>query len=162
MSNPCIFKIMPKYIRLIIIFLILGFCVIHKLEASGLSTGFSEVTLENLETGHVYRTKETANLPLVVVNTGNLPIDLKIELILPQPAELKEGYEPIPDLSWIKFEQADFKEVKLNDSAISDVIIAIPNDKKYQGKKYQVFIWSHTTGTKIGLGLKSKLLFTIK
>ncbi len=33
--------------------------------------------------------------------------------------------------------------------------------EKYLGKKYQVFIWSHTVGRAIGVGLKSKLLLTI-
>lgn len=45
--------------------------------AGGLSTGFSEVTLEELEPGKTYSTKEAANLPLVVVNTGGEPIDLR-------------------------------------------------------------------------------------
>lgn len=132
------------------------------LEAAGLSTGFSEVMLENLELGKVYSTKEVAGLPLAVVNTGDEAVDLKIELLLPQESELKEGFEPIPDLSWVKLEAIEFKGVEPQDAATTDVIISIPDDKKYQGKKYQVFIWSHTVGRMIGVGLKSKLLFTIK
>lgn len=130
-------------------------------EAAGLTTGFSVVTLENLEIGKTYSTRETAGLPLVVVNTGNEAVDLTMELLLPQPAELKEGFAAVPDLSWIKLEQTDFKGIKPNKSAVSDVIIAIPDDPQYQGKKYQVFIWSHTLGRRVGVGLKSKLLFTI-
>ena len=132
------------------------------LEAAGLSTGFSEVILENLELGKVYSTKEVAGLPLVVVNTGDEAVDLKIELLLPQESELKEGFEPIPDLGWIKLEKTEFKNIKPDEAATTDVIITIPDDEQYLGKKYQVFIWSHTVGKRVGVGLKSKLLFTIK
>lgn len=155
---------MPKYIRLkifFILFLILWLSPHPVLEAAGLSTGFSEVTLENLEIGKSYSTKEVAKLPLVVVNTGNEPIDLKIELLMPQSEELKEGFQAIPDLGWIKLEQTDFREIQPNEAATCDVIISIPGEAQYQGKKYQLFIWSHTVGRRIGVGLKSKLLFSI-
>lgn len=156
--------------------LALGFYANRGLEAAGLTTGFGEVTLENLEIGKTYTTKKALNLPLAVVNTGKTALDLKVEPVLPatpasaggapseggKDSELKEGYEPIPSLSWIKLEKAEFREIKPNDSAVTDVIISIPNDKKYLGKKYQVFIWSHTVGGSIGIGLKSKLLLTIK
>lgn len=132
------------------------------LEASGLSTGFSEVVLDNLMIGKTYSTNETVNLPLLVVNTGAEAVDLKIEVIMAEPSELKAGYEAMPDLSWIKLEKADFKEILPNEAAKTDVIISIPNDKRYSGKKYQVFIWTYTVGRKVGVGLKSKLLFSIK
>ena len=131
-------------------------------QAAGLSTAFSEVTLENLEIGRSYSTKESANLPLEIVNTGKQEIDLKIEVLPPQPAELKEGFEPIPDTSWIKLDKADFKKIKPNGTAVTNVFVLVPNEKQYRGKKYQVFIWSHTVGQSIGIGLKSKLLFAIK
>ncbi|MBI4335065.1 MAG: hypothetical protein HY589_00240 [Candidatus Omnitrophica bacterium] len=130
--------------------------------AKGLSTGFGEVILEELETGLTYSAKETAGLPLVVVNTGKEPIDLKVELLMPDASELKEGYEPIPDLGWIKLEHTEFSGIQPKETATTDVAISIPNDDIYRGRKFQVFIWSHTTGTAIGVGLKSKLLFTIK
>jgi hypothetical protein len=131
-------------------------------EAGGLSTTFSVVTLEDLEIGKTYSTKEVANMPLEIVNTGKEPVNLKIELILAQPEELKEGFEPIPDLSWIKLEKTEFNDIKPNETAVTDVILSIPDKEEYKGKKYQVFIWSHTFGTSIGVGLKSKLLLSIK
>lgn len=159
--NSRILKTMFK-LRFIILFLILTFCANHTLEAVGLTTGFSEVLIENLETGKTYTTSEAAGLPLVVVNTGEEVVDLKMELLLPREEELKEGFLPLPELSWIKLESLEFKEVKPNASAETDVIISIPDDQQYRGKKYQVFIWSHTTGRALGVGLKSKLLFTIR
>ena len=130
--------------------------------AKGLSTGFSEVTMEELEIGRDYSTKEVAGLPLVVVNTGEEPIDLKVELLMPDASELKEGYEPIPDLGWVSLGQTEFSAIQPKEAAETDVLISIPSNDVYRGRKYQVYIWSHTTGTAIGVGLKSKLLFTIK
>ena len=145
------------------IFTAIALCLVFcsSVFASGLSTGFSEVTLENLQTGKTYNTKDVANLPLTVVNTGKEPVDLKIELMMPAAQELKKGYEPIPDLSWIKLDKTQFNGIKPQDSAVCEVVIVIPDDAKYLGKKYQVFIWSHTFGTSVGVGLKSKLLLSI-
>jgi len=154
---------MSGHVRIIPILLVLMALLNSNLWAKGLSTGFSEVTMEELEPGRVYSTKETANLPLVIVNTGEEPVDLKIELLSPDSSELKEGFEAIPDLNWIALEQTEFTAIAPKGAATTDVLINIPNDNIYnRGKKYQVFIWSHTTGAKIGVGLKSKLLFTIK
>jgi len=98
-----------------------------------------------------------------VVNTGDTAIDLKIEVLLPEKSELKAGgYAPIPDLSWITLERSEFKEVKPGAEAVTDVIISIPGDEKYRGRKFQVFIWSRTVGRSIGVGLKSKLLLTVR
>ena len=137
-------------------------CFITHAGAAGLSSTFSEVKIENLSIGTSYSTTKEAGLPLNVVNTGDEPIDLKVDILLPEQSELKEGFEPIPDIGWITLENDEFKGVKPKDSAIADVNISIPDDPKYLGKKYQVFIWSHTIGKRIGVGLKSKLLITIK
>ncbi|MCX5699190.1 MAG: hypothetical protein NTX01_05795 [Candidatus Omnitrophica bacterium] len=153
---------MIRLIQLTVVLLLLAYICIPLAEAGGLSTTFSEVTLENLEIGQAYSTKETAGLPLAVMNTGKQAVDLKVELLLPAAEELKPAFKSIPDLSWIKLEKTDFQGIKPNESAITDVIISIPNQRQYKGEQYQVFIWSHTTGTSIGIGLKSKLLLKIK
>ena len=131
-------------------------------DASGLTTAFSEVTLENLEIGKSYSTKEVANLALEVVNTGKEEVDLKMELLMPQEQELKQGYEPIPSLSWIKLEKTEFTKIMPNHTAVTDVLISIPDQKEYKGKKYQAYIWSHTVGETVGVGLKSRLLIVIR
>lgn len=146
-----------KFILATMVFAIANTCY-----AAGLSTTFSEVTLEGLETGKDYSTSHVADLPLAVINTGDEATDLKMEILMPEVSELKEGYEPIPDISWIRLEQLEFKGVKPKEAATTDVKISIPGDQQYKGKRYQVFIWTHSTGTAIAVGLKSKLLFTIK
>lgn len=128
--------------------------------AGGLSTAFGQVLVKNLPLGKDYSMETGAKTPLIITNTSNQKVNLKIEVLSPQESELKEDFEPIPDIAWIKLSQKEFV-VEPNQSAKTDVIISIPDDKKYLGKKYQVFIWSHTVGRAIGVGLKSRLLFTI-
>jgi len=94
------------------------------------------------------------------MNRGKNPIKLRMEVLVPSLSELKEGYEPIPDASWVELEK-DYFFVEPSKYAVTDIIITVPNDKKYLGKKYQVYIWSQTVGggqLPIALGLKSRLL----
>ena len=104
---------------------------------------------------------ELINLPLAVENTGDKNVNLKIDVLPPNKDELKEGYEPLPDSSWIKIAK-DLFEVEPKGMAVTDVIISIPDDERYLGKRYQAWIWSHTVGPgMIGVGLKSRILFSI-
>jgi hypothetical protein len=129
--------------------------------AGGLSTPFGEVLVENLPIGRDYSLEKEAKTPLVVNNTSGIAVSLKIEILTPQESELKEGFQPIPDVSWVKLSQTEFV-VEPGEAAKTDVIISIPDKEKYRGGKYQVFIWSHTVGRAVGVGLKSKLLFTVE
>lgn len=135
-------------------------CLSTPLYAGGLSTTFGEVKVENLKIGKEYSLEEVAKFPLIVNNTSDEVLELKVEVLYPKPKELKEDFEPIPDISWITLEKEEFT-LKPQEEAKTDVIIRIPDDKKYLGKRYQVYIWSHTVGRSLGVGLKSRLLFTI-
>jgi hypothetical protein len=128
--------------------------------AAGLSTRFGEVTVTNLCIGHKYSMEETAKLPLAILNTSAGPVELRIDPMSPAESELKNGYEPIPDLSWISLERNLFT-IAPNEHGTTDIFVTIPNKRELLGKKFQVFIWSRTIGTSIGVGLKSKLLFDI-
>ncbi|MFH1777381.1 MAG: hypothetical protein ABH952_07485 [Candidatus Omnitrophota bacterium] len=125
--------------------------------AGGLNTTFGEVLVENLRLGEPYSMEKEAKVPLIINNTSGYKVDLKIDVLAPEESELKEGYEPIPDINWIEITEKEFI-IEPDKSIKTDVIITIPDDKKYLGKKYQVWIWSHTLGRSIGVGLKSRLL----
>jgi hypothetical protein len=128
--------------------------------AGGLETNFGEVVVENLPVGIPYSMEKEGRMPLVVNNTSTGEVDLKIEVIVPQQADLKPGYEPIPDSEWISLAENEFR-MDPGKSAKTDIIITVPNEEKYAGRKYQVYLWSHTVGRSIGVGLKSRLLFTV-
>lgn len=129
---------------------------------SGLRTQAGEVVIENLKIGQTYNTRELVDLPLRVVNSGDETVDLKMELRIPPENEIRRGYEPIPDISWVRLSK-DLFTVGPGESAVADVIISIPDDEKYFNKRYQFNIWSHTlpSGKFIALAVDSRFLFTI-
>ncbi len=134
-------------------------------EAGGLRTQLGEVVIENLQIGQTYNLKELANLRLIVTNTSDYSVDLRMDILLPDSSELRKGAEPLPDTTWVSLSQNLFK-LGPDEEAISDIIISIPEDDQYLGKKYQVAIWSRTLGGKgagmfLAFGLKSRIIFTI-
>ncbi|MDD5135760.1 MAG: hypothetical protein PHN63_00265, partial [Candidatus Omnitrophica bacterium] len=54
--------------------------------------------------------------------------------------------EPIPDLSWVKIEKNYFGNVAPGGAIETDISVTIPSGSEYSGKKYQVYIYSHTAG----------------
>jgi hypothetical protein len=131
-------------------------------EGAGLKTTFVKVSLDNLVIGHTYNIRQMANLPLAVYNTGDEPTDIRVEATVPIQGEARPGYEPIPDASWIAFKQSAFEGVAPSAVAMTDVLISLPADSKYLGRRFQVMIWSHTVGGGlVACGLKSEVLFTV-
>jgi hypothetical protein len=127
--------------------------------AGGLSTVFSKVIVEGLEAGRSYNVEEISKVPLEVMNTSNRKVQLKIDVMIPKEEDLSDGYVPVPDASWLTLE-ASYFEIEPGASARTGLHINIPAGEKYNGKKYAVYIWSHTVGESLGVGLMSKLLFT--
>ena len=151
--------------RIYTIFLsFLAFAAYNVAEAGGLSTQLGEVVIENLQIGQTYNLKQLANLRLIVTNTSDYGVDLRMDILLPDSSELRKGAKPLPDTTWVKLSQRLFK-LGPNEKATSDIILSIPEDDQYLGKKYQVTIWSHTLGGKGGgmslaYGLKTRVIFT--
>jgi len=150
--------------RKLLVFIMFLWWMNNPAQAMGLQTYFAKVLIENLNIGGTYSTQKLANLPLAIKNTSEYEVNLKIETVIPTEKELAEGYEVIPDKSWVRVEKDTFFNIRPQEMAVTDVIITIPDDKNYLGKKFQTYIWSHTfakEGIGVGVGLKSKLFFTI-
>ena len=136
--------------------------------ASTLSTNFAEVYVDNLKIGGAYNLSETARYPMWVSYSGDVPVDLRFESVAPGSAELKSGYEPVPDASWITISR---KSVSLlpDETVTADVTITVPNDEKYLGKKYQAYVLitsvppkeNNAAGMAFSLALKGRVLFTV-
>jgi hypothetical protein len=132
--------------------------------AGGLRTQLGEVVVENLQIGQSYNLKDLVNLSLRVTNTSDYGVGLRMDLLVPGEAELKHEAEPIPDLAWISL-SADSFNLEGGQEAISDIVISIPDEEQYLGKRYQFMIWSHTVpgsegGMFLATGLKSRIIFT--
>ena len=132
-----------------------------RVAAGGISTPFGKVIVENLSIGKTYRTSELSRILLTVKNNSEATTGLEMKILKPSPErKLPEGCEPIPDTSWIKLEQYDFV-IDPGEEAKTDVVITIPDDEAYMGKKYVVFILSRTTRGMIRLALESTLILGI-
>lgn len=129
---------------------------------SGLRTQFGEVVVRNLKIGQTYSLQKMLNLPYRVVNTGDQQVELKVDLIQLATGDLKDGYEPLPDLSWVRLSTQDFT-VDPSQEVASDVIVSIPDDPKYMGRRYEADIWAHTIDrtTIVAVGMMSKLLIAV-
>ena len=71
-------------------------------EAGGLRTQLGEVVIENLQIGQTYNLKQLANVRLIVTNTSDYSVDLRMDVQLPDSSELRKGAEPVPDTSWVR------------------------------------------------------------
>ena len=154
---------MRRIIALYLLPVVCMLCLSTYVYAGGLSTAFGEIVFRDVEMGFRRSNSMEAEYgsPLTIQNTSDRDLDLKIEPIYPREDELVEGYEAIPDLSWITVEQQDF-HVPAGTEAATDIIITVPMAAEYAGKKYQAYIWSRTVGLSLGAGLKSRLLFSVK
>jgi hypothetical protein len=135
--------------------------------AATLSTNYADMTVDNLKPGGVYNLTEVANFPMWVGYRGDDAMDVMIEPMAPLANDLKQGYQPIPDPSWIGVSKNRLSLLP-DESENLDVTISIPNDARYLGKKYQAYLYVASVqpdGTQGGLAvllaLKGRILFSI-
>jgi len=135
--------------------------------SGGLSSPNAAMYLSNLKIGQEYSLKQLLGYPFRVTYKGKYPVDLRIDLIKPSTTTA-DGYEPIPDLSWIQLQKTEFS-LDPGETAETDIIIKIPNDESLLGKKFHVSISPTTSAPKgdkrawlaFGVGLVCKLYLSI-
>ncbi|MEE9523006.1 MAG: hypothetical protein V3W05_09395, partial [candidate division NC10 bacterium] len=114
------------------------------------------VTLDQVKIGQSVRLR----VPLSITNLGANGTRIKVDAVTPAPFELRDGYESIPDPSWIRFERDTFT-VEPNETALTDVILDVPYDVAYLGKRYQVIVFPRSIDGMVGIGFRSRVLFSI-
>lgn len=138
-----------------------GFAVETK---TGLKTNYSKVAVANLPIGQTVSMTQIANAPMIIGNNHEIPVYIQIHTEI--PPKPKDGYEPIPDASWVAVEPNGIT-LPANASAPVDVKITIPNDEKLFGKKYLCHIIIHTEGdpnysaVRFGTQITGQLMFSI-
>lgn len=127
----------------------------------GLSTDFGNVVLNNIPQGSAY---VLSSRPVRVTNKGERTIGIDYEAALPAESDLVPGYEAIPDISWIGFSRTSFGGVKGGGTTEAILRLTVPADSKYAGKRYQAFLWLHSSAGSLGmlgLGVKPRLNFKV-
>jgi hypothetical protein len=127
--------------------------------AGGLSSNWGEVIIANLEPGKEYKLNECLNTSFKITNNFDEPVSLAISPLIPEDKELKPGYVPIRDVSWVDVPPGVV--IPAHEQQIIPVRLILPAGAEFHGRKYQFWIWSRTAGQAVGVGLKSRILFSI-
>ncbi len=131
----------------------------------GLSTKFTDVTLGGLNPGMVYSVKQNQNLPYQVTNMTDKTVTVEVVVEKPRQRELRDGYEPVPDISWVRISPSVFT-LKPGESTDCDVVVAIPPQDEYADRHFQAMLVTQTLeepglhGVSISFALASRLRFS--
>lgn len=110
---------------------------------AGLRTNYGKIALANLPIGQTISMTKIANAPMLIGNNYEVPILVEIRTKIPDKP--KDGYAPIPDLSWIVIEPRGIT-VPARGSVQVDVKVSLPDDEKLLGQKYVCQIILYTEG----------------
>lgn len=111
--------------------------------ASGISTSCGSIWLQNLKIGQQYSLRQLLGFPFNVSYRGTAMVDLQVKAVMFDRVD-PYGCDYLPDLAWVKVEKERFS-LDPGQTAETDVLITIPNDEKYMGKKY-VFYMNPVSG----------------
>lgn len=127
----------------------------------GLSSKFVDVVIEGLKLGRAYNLREIKGVPYTVINRGDADSNVRVEPIPPTSRELMQGYEPIPDPSWIQITPPQHL-LRPGGSGFSDIVINIPDDPSLVGRHFQAMVWSHAVDEGfLAAGIRSRLRFSV-
>ncbi len=145
-----------KRLKFLIVFLIFtGFTA-----RADLLTPFTDVVLKSVEPGKEYILKGPNNKSFMVKNTSNSKIKVEIKVGKPAKSDLKEDYKKIPDTDWISLKDKNLT-VGPGEWNQTEIVLKVPDEKKYFGNRYQAYIQTRTAEGKIRAGLRSRILFTV-
>ena len=126
----------------------------------GISTRFVDVTLEYVAVGRPINLRKLRNIPYTVRNRGDSAMEVKAEVVIPRKDEIMEGYEAIPDPTWVQV-IPDRYTIPPDQTAYAEIVIQIPDRPEYIGKHYQAKIWGHSLNKGLfSAGAESRLRFS--
>lgn len=116
------------------------------LAALGLAVTFPDMVLEQIAPGTVFHSLKDRSIPYLVMNRSDGPIDVEVLLEARDAKDVKAGYEPIPDTSWLKVVPETF-HLEKGEKMQADLIVSIPKDKKLIGRHFEAGVHSRTVGS---------------
>lgn len=126
----------------------------------GLAARFGDVILESAQPGRTYNLREAARVPFGVENRGDAQTEVVVEFEKPRKERLAEGYEAIPDPSWLK---ALPDKLTLGPKAVGffDLLLSIPDDPKLMGRHFQVTVKAKGGGGLFGVAVENRVRISI-
>ena len=131
--------------------------------AGGLRCSIGEVVVQNLAAGHTWSLRSLANLPLVLTNSGDDSVIVRVDPHVPGKDQLRHDAEPVGAASW-GYAVPDSFALAPHETKLVDLGLRIPNDTTLCGRTFQVMFWSHTLatpGNMLAYGLDSRVIFSV-
>ncbi len=137
-------------------------------QAAGMSTSLGEVLLTGLQIGTTYQLSTLAGFKLSCQNNSDYPMTISMKVGSVSQANVKKGFKPLPDTSWIELEKSSFLDVPPKRNVFNDVFFKIPDNKKFRGGRYQFYVEMEGGRTgkvqgmgRVAVGLRSRFLIAI-
>jgi len=99
----------------------------------GWSLSPGEIRVDGIRLG------ETASFVVTIANNNDLPIGFSISATIPRPDNLRPGYEPLPDASWISFTPQQIELPPFSQKKIT-VTVAVPSEGDWGGRSYECWL----------------------
>lgn len=127
----------------------------------GLAARFGEVVVENAEIGRTYNLRETLKLPFGIENRGIGEVEVVVEFEPPAKNHVKEGYEAIPDPTWLRA-LPDRLKIGPKSQGFFDLLLTIPDDPALNGRHFHAIVKARTIGTGLlGVAIENNLRFSV-
>jgi len=128
--------------------------------ALSLRSPAKEIRLEGLRVGKTYSADAFVQT-LELANTGKESISIASRFVLPRDSELKDGYEPIPSLSWIRLKKPRIG-LAPGQEARAELTLKIPDKEGLMGGQYQAqWIMTARGPTGDAVELSSRILIDL-
>lgn len=99
--------------------------------------------------------------PLGVENAGAEPARVELSVSIPPPERLADGYEPLPDASWVRLDPAAHA-LGPGERGGTDVLVSLPRDARLEGRQFQYEVLLRGRGKDGGgLTLRTRLLLAV-
>lgn len=99
--------------------------------------------------------------PLGVENAGDEPARVELSLSIPPPERVADGYEPLPEGSWVRLDRTSHA-LEPGERGGTDVVVSLPRDARLEGRQFQFdsLIRGRAEGGG-GLTLRTRLLLAV-
>jgi len=116
--------------------LLCGLTFSNNLNAGGIAVEFADIILEDLEPGGVYNLRAMRGLSYTVMSNYEGIKDMEILVEKPNVGNCEKGYEPIPDIAWVRVIPNSFP-LGYREKAHCAIIISVPESEEYHGRHFQ-------------------------
>jgi len=132
-----------------------GYFFALPVSAVSIRTSFISVSVSGVVPGEEFSLRENGGPVLKIFNKGVTKVKVKVEAVAADEKDVISA-----ETGWIKFEKETL-EIPADSSAETDVVIKVPKEKRYFGKRFCVYLLSQTAagGKMFSAGLRSKLFF---